>query len=161
MTPSPDLAAFLNDPHSLTELHDSYFSTIDEDCPICYTKVIRPVVRTQCNHIFHHACLVEWLEYQRDDHHEGDCPSCRRVFFEARAQPTYTYTYSDMRRLFFEACLDELRDIISADPLREALAALRSIEEITAPLESESEEEGDEDTPLPLSREDQDLGTCM
>jgi len=136
MSSSSDLAVFLNDPHSLTSLHDSYFSTIDEDCPICYTKMIRPVVRTQCNHIFHHACLLEWLEYQRDDDHEGDCPSCRRVFFEARPSSTYTYTYtySDMR-LLFDAFLDAIRDTIGADLLQEIQAALR-IEELIAPLES-------------------------
>jgi hypothetical protein len=84
MAPASSLAAFINDQNSLTDLRRDRFITTNDKCPICLLNTTKPIIETQCRHIFHHDCLLVWLKQQRDDHCPGTCPCCRRVFFTAR-----------------------------------------------------------------------------
>jgi len=48
-----------------------------ETCPICYVVVearsqVSALMVTPCNHVFHTACLMQWME------HKMECPTCRR-----------------------------------------------------------------------------------
>ncbi len=47
---------------------------VEPNCSICMDvfNVDVPIVKTGCNHIFHHHCLLQWLEYN------PTCPACRR-----------------------------------------------------------------------------------
>lgn len=47
------------------------------ECPICYTDYDKSnMVRTICNHTFHHKCLKIWLLSDE----QGTCPCCRFQF---------------------------------------------------------------------------------
>lgn len=48
------------------------------ECSICmvkYSEGDKSIVKTKCGHIFHKACLKNWLE-----HFKGNCPLCREEF---------------------------------------------------------------------------------
>ena len=49
------------------------------DCPICFEVINKKdVVITQCNHIFHHACMLQWLKTQNYLCPQNySCPCCR------------------------------------------------------------------------------------
>jgi hypothetical protein len=56
----------------------------EDTCPIClhaYTPQT-PVVKTHCQHIFHHACLYGWLS-----NGNPTCPMCREVFYPLPTTP--------------------------------------------------------------------------
>lgn len=46
-------------------------------CSICFEEFLEDTVvrETICKHLFHHACLVEWVKRKIDD--KPDCPFCR------------------------------------------------------------------------------------
>lgn len=47
----------------------------NEMCTICHDKIIGTEIvnSLQCNHIFHHQCIVEWI------HNNLSCPTCRQT----------------------------------------------------------------------------------
>ena len=45
-------------------------------CPICHEAIIRNRHTTECNHIFHEACISRWLDAN------DTCPVCRTVIQE-------------------------------------------------------------------------------
>lgn len=46
---------------------------LEDDCCICLDEIPAgaKVTRLPCNHVFHHACIVEWVEKKKN------CPQCR------------------------------------------------------------------------------------
>ena len=59
-------------------LHHSIQRREDRECPICLEdfKEGDPVKRLPCGHIFHAACVKEWVVEVR-----GVCPLCRQGIF--------------------------------------------------------------------------------
>lgn len=48
----------------------------DKECPICLNNVINfDSVLTDCNHVFHGSCLIEWVR------RNNTCPMCRTKLF--------------------------------------------------------------------------------
>jgi hypothetical protein len=47
-----------------------------DPCPICFEP--NPDVRTNCKHVFHVACLANWLTTSPNQ----NCPICRKLLFE-------------------------------------------------------------------------------
>ena len=47
---------------------------IDDECAICLVN-LEKAVRLPCSHIFHDACVDEWLKYSTD------CPICKRNMY--------------------------------------------------------------------------------
>lgn len=48
-----------------------------QDCPVCigtFEKDERVIDHPKCNHLFHHECLLTWLE---KDEKVGVCPNCK------------------------------------------------------------------------------------
>jgi Ring finger domain len=56
----------------------------ESECPICFDRLeagelLSWSANPQCDHVFHHACIKEWLLDRRD------CPFCRTVFLPVDA----------------------------------------------------------------------------
>ena len=55
-----------------------------EECPICFEDVPENVyvARMECNHIFHEACLLQWI---KSGHTMcNNCPKCRHILDSGR-----------------------------------------------------------------------------
>jgi hypothetical protein len=78
--------------------HALAFAPTDQDaCPICFepwnTNIgyqFGSILQTQCEHVFHRACLVAWFDKQNVEAEENTCPCCRTVCTPPRLrQPAY------------------------------------------------------------------------
>jgi hypothetical protein len=75
----PDHAVYLATLPSITMQEDH----TDDPCSICI-DVMRSgqsLCELSCNHLFHHACVVQWLEKN------NTCPKCRDVALPLREEP--------------------------------------------------------------------------
>lgn len=60
------------------KLKESLFpNNLEEDCAICLESFIEghPIIRLECNHIFHKKCITSWF----DTNDENNCPLCRII----------------------------------------------------------------------------------
>ena len=50
-----------------TRIHFSHIENINNICPICnkYFKFGDCIVILNCEHIFHHTCLSNWVQYKQ------------------------------------------------------------------------------------------------
>ncbi|GKY99787.1 hypothetical protein MPSEU_000932500 [Mayamaea pseudoterrestris] len=75
-SPAPPLQQTASyDTHETTE--SDYME--DKECPICMSafkvnEIVSWSPNEQCNHVYHHECIKEWLL------RHSDCPFCRHVF---------------------------------------------------------------------------------
>ena len=55
-----------------------------EECSICLMDVPEnvEVARMECNHVFHEACLLQWIKSGREMC--NNCPKCRRILDSGR-----------------------------------------------------------------------------
>lgn len=65
-------------------------------CPVCFEPwnarigcEFRTIVQTQCEHVFHRACLGAWFHKQNLEAKENTCPCCRTVCSPILRQPAY------------------------------------------------------------------------
>ena len=65
-------------------------------CPVCFepwnTRIgceFGTIVQTQCEHVFHRACLGAWFHKQDIEATENTCPCCRTICFPILRQPAY------------------------------------------------------------------------
>lgn len=56
----------------LGELEKRFSQIMDQNCSICFDKLVKPVMEPSCQNIFCGGCLFEWL------HQNKSCPLCRR-----------------------------------------------------------------------------------
>jgi SNF2 family DNA or RNA helicase len=56
----------------LEELDKRFEKILEENCPICFDKLDKPVMEPSCQNIFCGSCLLSWLT------NKGSCPLCRK-----------------------------------------------------------------------------------
>jgi len=89
--PAPSLSA------AIKRLEFPEEGKFSEPCPICFED-IQPFdgIRAGCGHMFHKACLADWLEAQMRPIKkpknkvppQGSCPLCREVLVDSRQADT-------------------------------------------------------------------------
>ena len=65
------------------------------DCAICLSKMESDTYTLNCTHVFHHACISEWLKCS------SQCPLCRRNV-DADKKYVFDRIMSEERRLYIE-----------------------------------------------------------
>lgn len=57
----------------IEELEDRFNNTLENQCIICYNKLVNPIMEPKCQNIFCGNCLLKWLSLNTS------CPCCRSI----------------------------------------------------------------------------------